>query len=424
MYTYMRKKKLGPVLLSGLIIGPILGSGIILLPPLIYKTTGDYAIIAWLLIMGIGFLFASLFGKLSILFPSESGVAHAVDQAFGPSMKQLTSIFFIIAGCLGPTAVLMTASQYIAALFSNFKVPLEGIGFLLMCLCVLILLLDISSIGKISFVFSTAATVLLLSGGIRSIPHFRSEQLVQTSFSFGDFGYSILLLFWALVGWEIIGNYSMDVKNRKKTIPQAITISTLTVTVVCLVVAGATQWIVIPSSHQEDLRITAILATLFGEFAVPLIAFITTVLCMSTYLLVVGGVSRLIASEAKYIKKLYTLSYRTKSNVSIYSLLFLIGVHTIVFICLYNDFITVEQIVAIANAFFICNAICGIFAAYKLLPGLFNKILSLSLIVCFLIILSFSSIWILISIGILVGFYGLQYFKNRPNTYEKEISIR
>ncbi|MBJ8031748.1 APC family permease [Bacillus cereus group sp. N21] len=420
----MRKKKLGPVLLSGLIIGPILGSGIILLPPLIYKTTGDYAIIAWLLIMGIGFLFASLFGKLSILFPSESGVAHAVDQAFGPSMKQLTSIFFIIAGCLGPTAVLMTVSQYIAALFSNFKVPLEGIGFLLMCLCVLILLLDISSIGKISFVFSTAATVLLLSGGIRSIPHFRSEQLVQTSFSFGDFGYSILLLFWALVGWEIIGNYSMDVKNRKKTIPQAITISTLTVTVVCLVVAGATQWIVIPSSHQEDLRITAILATLFGEFAVPLIAFITTVLCMSTYLLVVGGVSRLIASEAKYIKKLYTLSYRTKSNVSIYSLLFLIGVHTIVFICLYNDFITVEQIVAIANAFFICNAICGIFAAYKLLPGLFNKILSLSLIVCFLIILSFSSIWILISIGILVGFYGLQYFKNRPNTYEKEISIR
>ncbi|MGG3526259.1 amino acid permease [Bacillus pseudomycoides] len=420
----MRKKKLGPVLLSGLIIGPILGSGIILLPPLIYKTTGDYAIIAWLLIMGIGFLFASLFGKLSILFPSESGVAHAVDQAFGPSMKQLTSIFFIIAGCLGPTAVLMTASQYIAALFSNFKVLLEGIGFLLMCLCVLILLLDISSIGKISFVFSTAATVLLLSGGIRSIPHFRSEQLVQTSFSFGDFGYSILLLFWALVGWEIIGNYSMDVKNRKKTIPQAITISTLTVTVVCLVVAGATQWIVIPSSHQEDLRITAILATLFGEFAVPLIAFITTVLCMSTYLLVVGGVSRLIASEAKYIKKLYTLSYRTKSNVSIYSLLFLIGVHTIVFICLYNDFITVEQIVAIANAFFICNAICGIFAAYKLLPGLFNKILSLSLIVCFLIILSFSSIWILISIGILVGFYGLQYFKNRPNTYEKEISIR
>ncbi|WP_459502947.1 APC family permease [Bacillus sp. C1] len=420
----MRKKKLGPVLLSGLMIGPILGSGIILLPPLIYKTTGDYAIIAWLLIMGVGFLFASLFGKLSIHFPSESGVAHAVDQAFGPSMKQLTSIFFIIAGCLGPTAVLMTASQYIAALFPNFHVPLEGIGFLLLSVCVFILLLDISSIGKISFVFSTAATVLLLSGGISSIPHFRLENLFQTAFSFGDFGYSILLLFWALVGWEVIGNYSMEVKNRKKTIPQAIAISTLTVTIVCLVVAGATQWIEIPNSHQENLRITAILATLFGKFSASLIAFITTVLCMSTYLLVVGGVSRLIVSETKYIKKVSKLSYRTKSNVPIFSLLLLISIHTIVFICLYIDFITVEQIVAIANAFFICNAICGILAAYKLLPGLFNKILSFSLIVCFLIILSFSSIWILISIGILVVFYELQYFKNRHSTYEKKVPIR
>ncbi|MBO1582595.1 APC family permease [Bacillus sp. XF8] len=420
----MRKKKLGPVLLSGLIIGPILGSGIILLPPLIYKTTGDYAIIAWLLIMGVGFLFASLFGKLSIHFPSESGVAHAVDQAFGPSMKQLTSIFFIIAGCLGPTAVLMTASQYITALFPNFKVPLEGLGVLLMGICVLILLLDISSIGKVSFIFSTAATVLLLSGGISSIPHFRSEQLFQTQFSFEDFGYSILLLFWALVGWEIIGNYSMDVKNRKKTIPQAIAISTLTVTIVCLVVAGATQWIEISGSNQENLRITSILATLFGEFAIPLIAFITTVLCMSTYLLVVGGVSRLIASETKHITKLSKLSYRTKSNVPTYSLLLLIGIHAIVFICLYNHLITVEQIVAIANAFFICNAICGIFAAYKLLPGLFNKVLSSSLIVCFLIILSFSSFWILISIGVLVAFYGLQHIKKKQDTYEKEISIR
>ncbi|KEK23116.1 APC family permease [Bacillus gaemokensis] len=420
----MREKKLGPVLLSGLIIGPILGSGIILLPPLIYKTAGDYAIIAWLLIMGVGFLFASLFGKLSIHFPSESGVSYAVDQAFGPSMKQLTSIFFIIAGCLGPTAVLMTASQYITAVFPNSKIPLEGIGFLLMSLCVLILLLDISSIGKVSFVFSTAATVLLLSGGISSIPHFRSEALFQTAFSFDDFGYSILLLFWALVGWEIIGNYSMDVTNRKKTIPQAIAISAITVTIVCLVVASATQWIEIPNSNQENLRITVVLATLFGDFSVPLIAFITTILCMSTYLLVVGGVSRLIASEAKYIKKLSKLSYRTKSNVPSFSLLLLISIHTAVFICLYHNFITVEQIVAIANAFFICNAICGIFAAYKLLPGLLNKVLSFSLIICFLIILSFSSIWILISIGGLVAFYGLQHVKNKQNTYEKEISIR
>lgn len=112
MECKVRERKLGPVLLSGLIVGPILGSGIILLPPIIYGKTGDYAILAWFMMMIISFLFASLFGKLSVLFPNESGVAHTVELAFGQHIKQLTSVFFIIAGSVGPVAVLMTASQY------------------------------------------------------------------------------------------------------------------------------------------------------------------------------------------------------------------------------------------------------------------------------------------------------------------------
>jgi amino acid efflux transporter len=290
----MRDKRLGPILLSGLIIGPILGSGIILLPPLIYETTGDYAIMAWIVIMGIGFLFASLFGKLSIRYPNESGVAHAADQAFGLHIKQLTSVFFMIAGSLGPVAVLMTASQYMDAWFESVSWPAEGYGMILMVICLFILLRNVSSVGMVSFIFSSAAAVVLLSGGISAFPYFREGDLVQTSFSFGDFGYSILLLFWALVGWEIIGNYSMDVKNRRKTIPQAIALSAIMITIVCVVVAAAVQWMDVNEVQQEGLILTTVLTPLFGTFASPLMALITTALCMGTYLLVTGGVARLI----------------------------------------------------------------------------------------------------------------------------------
>lgn len=79
----MKRDQMGPLLLSGLIIGPVLGSGIILLPPIIYRLTGDYAIAAWLLMMGFSYLFAHLFGKLSIVYPGESGLAVAVERAFG-----------------------------------------------------------------------------------------------------------------------------------------------------------------------------------------------------------------------------------------------------------------------------------------------------------------------------------------------------
>lgn len=399
----VRERKLGPVLLSGLIVGPILGSGIILLPPIIYGETGDYAILAWFMMMIISFLFASLFGKLSVLFPNESGVAHTVDLAFGQHIKQLTSVFFIIAGSVGPVAVLMTASQYLKALFKSNGWPLETYGIILMMICLFVLLLNISSVGKVSFMFSTIATAILLSGGISSIPFMRDKAFIKTPFHLDDFGNSILLLFWALVGWEIIGNYSLDVKNRKRTIPQAIVISSVVITTVCIVVAASYQWIDLHHTHT----LTVILIPLLGTFASPTMAFITTILCMSTYLLVTGGVSRLIASENK---KTTLISFRSKTNIPIGAIGLLTLIHTIVFILLFINFINVEQIVGIANAFFISNAICGILSAYKLLPGKFSKSLSLMLIISFLIILSFSSIWVLLMIALITAFYLIRHF--------------
>ncbi|AMK71150.1 MULTISPECIES: APC family permease [Bacillus] len=400
----MREKKLGPVLLSGLIVGPILGSGIILLPPIIYGKTGDYAILAWFIMMIISFLFASLFGKLSVLFPNESGVAHTVELAFGQHIKQLTSVFFIIAGSVGPVAVLMTASQYLKALFKSNGWSLETYGIILMMICLFVLLSNISSVGKVSFMFSTVSTVVLLSGGISSIPFMRDKAFIKTPFHLDDFGYSILLLFWALVGWEIIGNYSLDVKNRKRTIPQAIVISSVVITTVCIVVAAAYQWIDLHHTHTLTIILIPLLGT---SFASPTMAFITTILCMSTYLLVTGGVSRLIASENK---KITLISYRSKTNIPIGAISILTLVHAIVFILLFINIINVEQIVGMANAFFISNAICGILSAYKLLPGKFSKSLSLMLIISFLIILSFSSIWILLMIALITTFYLIRHF--------------
>ncbi|MFE4303980.1 amino acid permease, partial [Bacillus velezensis] len=47
---------------------------------------------------------------------------------------------------------------------------------------------------------------------------------------------------------------------------------------------------------------------------------------------------------------------------------------------------------------------------YKLLPGKFSKSLSLMLIISFLIILSFSSIWILLMIALITAFYLIRHF--------------
>ena len=39
------------------------------------------------------------------------------------------------------------------------------------------------------------------------------------------FGYGLLLLFWTVVGWEIIGNYSAEIRDPGRTIPRSVALS-------------------------------------------------------------------------------------------------------------------------------------------------------------------------------------------------------
>ncbi|ASB87840.1 amino acid permease [Bacillus sonorensis] len=386
----MREKKLGPLLLSGLMTGPILGSGIILLPPMVHDIAGDYAIFAWLLMMGTGFLFAWIFAKLSIEYPNDAGVAYAAEKAFGPYIRNLAVFYFIMAASFGPAAVLMTAGEYIQSLAPDAPFSAEAYGLALFIICLIVLCFDISFVGKVSFVCSSAAAVVLLGGSLTSIPYFREGPLVDGSFQIGDFGRGMLLLFWALVGWEMIGNYSMEVKDRKKTITRAVILSSLMVTVIYLATAGAAQWIDPGRFESGRLKLAMMLTPLFGPFALPVIAALTSVLCLSTYLLVVGGASRLISSQARGI-----LACRTKDNKPLAALCLIFIIHAIVFGCLFYQLINVETLVAIANAFFICNSLCGLAAAYRLLPGLVYRVVCVLLICCFALLLLFSSPWIL-----------------------------
>nr|MDH3164458.1 hypothetical protein [Bacillus licheniformis] len=203
-----------------------------------------------------------------------------------------------------------------------------------------------------------------------------------------------MLLFWALVGWEIVGNYSMEVKNRGKTIPRAVVISGLTVTVIYLATAAAAvQWIDPGFSANGQLKLAMMLTPLFGSFALPVIAVLTAVLCMCAYFQVTGGATRLVASQAGGL-----FAYRSRGNQPTAALGLIFLIHTIVFVCLMFHFLNVETLVLIANAFFICNSLCGLAAAYKLLSGRIYKKVCLFLMGGFTPLILFSSSWVLLFI--------------------------
>ncbi|MDP5276289.1 APC family permease [Chengkuizengella axinellae] len=395
----MTEKKLNAVQLSGLIIGPILGSGIILLPPIIYNVAGDYAIFSWITIMLMNWFFAYLFGQLSIQFPGDSGVTQAVEIVFGKYIKYLTSFFLIGAVCFGPIAVLMTAAQFLQ--FDGF-LSTKWMAVVLLIITVLILLLNVSFIGKIAFILSSVSAVLLFSGGLTSIIQYPKAEFITTSFDVSSFGYSLLLLFWTIVGWEVIGNYSNEVKDVRSTIPKAIGFSALIITLVCLMVAASIQWAAIPNVNgASQLTVASILTPIFGGFTGLIMGLIVPGLCLTSIILFIGGTARLIRSlsdEGILPKK---LGFRTKRNIPLGGIITLSSFQIFLFIMIFYDWINVTQLVAIADGFFISNVFVTMLAAIKLFNQRLVKILTSVMLIVLLIFLSFSSPFVLIFIAIL-----------------------
>jgi APA family basic amino acid/polyamine antiporter len=407
----VHNKKLGPLLLSGMMIGPILGSGIIILPPLVYQVAGHWSFAAWMLIVGISFFFATIFGRLSILFPGDAGVARAIEDAFGSRVKKLTSFYLIGAVLFGPVAVMLTAAGYLR-LGSEISIALVALPLLVFCTGML--LMQVTSIGRISFIMSTLVALTLFTGAVVTLVFHRAGAVSLPPFSGPEFGYALLLLFWTVVGWEVVGNYSGDVRDPESTIPRAVTFSVCIMALVSLTVSAAVQMIDPQMIVGRTITITDLIRPLFGVGSDVIMAVLVSSLCITSYLLFTGGVARLIYSLAGegYLPGFLSIKSRTKAPAP--AILVLASFHLAVLAGVYFQVTDIEQLVALADGFFIANALIGILSAIKLLRSTVLRLAAILLAVIFTgILLQAAKPVIVIILGMAL------FFLYRPNPVEK-----
>ncbi len=383
---------MGPLLLSGLMIGPILGSGIIILPPLAYGVAGDWAILAWALMALAGIVFAFTFGRLSILYPGSAGVTTAIAAAFGEPVKKLTSLYLIGAVLFGPVAVMLTAADYLFP--ESTAAPYIALPILLCC--AFLLQRRIDSIGRISLVLSSLAAATLVVGGAVTLLFHQKPAAPLSPFAAGDFGYALLLLFWTIVGWEVVGNYSGEVRNPKRTIMTAVCFSAVVITAVSLTVAAAVQLADPTLALGGRLQVTAIITPIFGDSSREVMAALTLSLCTTTYILFVGGVARLIGTLAEENFLPRFLASENRQGAPVGAIRALTAVHLAISLAAICGALTVETLVALADGFFIANAAIGIAAAFRLFPGLWPRLATVLLGIFFVVIFLHSHILVIL----------------------------
>ena len=402
-------KKLNTLTLSGLIIGPILGSGVILLPAMLYNMIGNYSLVIWTAILSLGFIFALIFGKLAILFPGDGGVSLATKEALGKKYQLLTSFYLICAVFFGPVAVLLIAGQFVKPYFPDTSVVV--LGFYIYLITYILLLLKIDFIGKLMLIVSSAITLIFLISSINILLQTSSFEFFIPSIESSQVGYSFLLAFWAIVGWEVIGNYSNEVKETK-TLTNAVIFSAITVSLVYILICLAIVFGDFEHKNIDKFKLIWLIEPIFKSYSNMILSSISLVLCIGTLILFVGGVARLISS----LKLTSYTSKHLSNKTPIGALNLLSLIYIITLILVYYKILTLDNLVAFADGFFIANAIIGLITAIVLFEKGFLKYCSIFLTLVFFVILLFSNIFILITI---ISLFIFTYLKKTQYVLQK-----
>lgn len=377
----MRKNMSVPAL-AGLLVGPVLGSGILLLPPLVLQGARALSFEAWALTVLLMGLFAAVTAALSLRFPGDGGLTEAVGRAFGPAFRDVCGCLLAGAVCFGPAAVLLTAGQYLVgeALLSGRT--LAGALFLALP-ALLVIRRRAAFVGRLALWASSLIAVVLLAASLYVLFH-PAEPLFLDRPSPLQFGKVVMLLFWAVIGWEILGNYSAEIETPERTIPKAAGLAFAAVAAVDLAVAAALPRS--PATGGALPSMTDLLRPLFGFLATPLLLLLGTLLCLCTYIMIVGGVARLVASLAERGRLPRFLALRNDGGVPARAASALTAMHVVQIGAVALGLVDVADLIGVANGLFLLNALLVVAAGAKLFPSRAARWGSLALAPGFLIL--------------------------------------
>ncbi|WP_285906616.1 APC family permease [Pseudodesulfovibrio pelocollis] len=366
----MSERKTGTLTLCCMMIGAVLGSGIVILPPLAIDTAGAWALPAWGLTAAFGVAFAYVFARVGTLFPGEGGAADAVERAFGPGARNLAACTLCGAAVFGPAAVMLTIVDYLPPAIQPGSLLARGAAAAAIQIgCALMLTTGLRTMSRVGTLLAVSATLLLLTGSIVTLalhagPDSAHQAVTLPPLDPPAMGRTLLLLFWAVVGWEVVGNYGAEVADPRRTVPRAAIMAATVVGLVSLAVAAGLQYGAFPPEAGHG--VAGLLHPLFGPLAPWIMSGLVAALCATTYLLIVGAVARLVAHLARDGQLPAALDRRNRHGVPHR----VIGLYTLAHLALIalvsQGILDVAGIVTIADGFFLANALLGTLAAARL----------------------------------------------------------
>jgi amino acid transporter len=323
---------------TALNISMIVGAGVFITIPLMLKELpGPAALLAW---VAAGVLMVAdglVWSELAAMMPGSGGSYRYLLEAFGPKRwgRLMAFLFvwqFLISGPLEIASALIAMATFSNGLHPAFKtwnqrwtwdlkwldvgITLSPARLLALCVGIMIVALlyrRATTLGRLTVAVTVGVIAIIGWILVDGLLHFHLDKLTalpvenEATGWLGGLGKATILAMYAYLGYYNICYVGDEVREPGKTIPKAILLSALTVSVlfvgVHLAMLGTVSWTDIPTSKEglDDYNLPAEFARqLHGPWAAGLMSLLLMGSCFASAFAGLLGYSRIPYGAARY----------------------------------------------------------------------------------------------------------------------------
>jgi len=252
---------------TAMVVGTIIGASIFVQPSEITGQVNSIkgVFLVWLTSGFLTFFGALVCAELASIFTQSGGVYVYLKEAFSPSIGFLwgwAMFWSVHSGIIAAISVVF--SRYFSYFF-----PLNDVMIKAVSIAVIVILSAVNYLGvKQGTTLQTLFTLgkvlaivfIIIAGftlGSRVPEHFVTGNIAQIEVSLGSFFLAMIAGLFAFGGWHMVAYNSEETINPKKTIPRALMLGTLIVTL-CYIALNAVYMYILPLDRvASSTRIAA-----------------------------------------------------------------------------------------------------------------------------------------------------------------------
>lgn len=396
------KKNISWVQGSAMTIGAVLGAGILVLPAITATMAGPASLISWLLMGLLSLPMIVVIGIMSSTFPDSGGLATYVRQAFGSSASQITGLLMLTAMPFGMPVTALIGANYLGSVFDWSQGAVHAAAAFLVLTAIALNYRGIELSSKTQVAVVSFILFILTFAVWSALPNIKGSAFTpMLTHGWLPVGESMALIFFAFMGWEMIGNLAEEFKNPRKDLPISLAISVIVINLLYLAVAFVT---IGTNVYQSDSPLTSMItlaAYRWGDNAGLLVAILGFIACYCPLHTFIAGFSRLVYAQARdgsFPACFARLHPRFQTPHK--ALLTFAPIYLLILLLSYTFSWDLKPLITIPSANFLAVYILAMSAAARILSGKCSKGLAILSTLLSLTIFIFSGWFILFPLGV------------------------